>query len=109
MGCQFTFKGVSYSFSVATCLTVAGVPALQSVSSSTIQELILTQGSTNSGIITPASINFHLNTNDNNTFYYSSGAAPTVNVSGKTWNYSGTLLNTAADTGAISGACNCTN
>lgn len=110
VGCQFTFKGVGYSFSVATCLTVAGIPALQSASSSTspLRELILTQGTT-SGVITPATITVHLDANDPDTFYYSSAATPTVNVSGKTWNFSGNLLNTAADAGTISGACNCTN
>jgi hypothetical protein len=110
VGCQFTFKGVSYSFSTAICQTVAGVPALQSSSTSTspLQELILTQGSS-TGVITPAYLSFHLNANDPNTFYTATGAAPTINVSGKTWNFSGTLLNTAADAGTISGACNCTN
>jgi hypothetical protein len=109
VGCQFSFKGVNYSFSTAICQTVAGVPALQSSgTTSPLVELILTQGSS-TGIITPASINLHLNANDPNTFYYSSGALPTVNVSGKTWNYSGALLNTASDPGTISGACNCTN
>jgi hypothetical protein len=109
VGCQFTFKGVNYAFSAAICQTVAGVPALQSASTtSPMQELILTQGSS-AGIITPATINLHLNVNDPTTFYYTSGAAPTINVSGKTWNFSGTLLNSSSVTGTISGACNCTN
>ena len=102
MGCQFTFKAISYSLPIATCQTVAGVPALQANSASATQELILTQGA-------PVFISFRVNTNDPATFYNSTAAAPTVNVSGKTWNFSGTLLNGALDSGTISGACNCTN
>ena len=106
VGCKFTFKGTSYSFSVATCQTVGGLPALQSNSAS--QQLTMFQGNT-PGSSSPSSITFDINTNDPSTFYYSSGAAPTVNVSGKTWTFNGVLLNNAADSGTILGTCNCTN
>ena len=102
-GCNFTFKGTTYSIADVTCTELQGIPSLSSASTALTQELTLING-------TLKSISF-VSSPDPDSYYRSdlTSIAPTITIAGKVWTFSGTLENGIGGSGTISGSCTCQN
>lgn len=105
-GCNFTFKGTSYTFQVSVCddnPTIGGQFNSGTNLTATYALLLTKDGSADGIVFTDvASL----------TAYGSSvtGGSHTITISGNTWTFSGTLVSSIDNTitGAISGTCTCT-
>ena len=105
-GCKFTFKGTSYSYAAAICGPGSGGDTLGGVSTNGTELLSMIKGT-----VTFISLAFDALSGTPNVYESAAAAVdPTITISGKTWTFSGTLVNTTtAESAEISGTCNCTN
>jgi hypothetical protein len=104
VGCTVTFKGSTVALPDIVCEDFQGLPSVVATNLPGEQELILQK---NDSIQT---ISFVVSGDaDSNYRSLFATTPPTVTISGKTWTFSGTLVNNTGDTGSITGTCTCSN
>ncbi len=105
--CKFTFKGTSFTLTLATCEVVASENYMygQDVADNPTQTLTITKGTN----VAVDQVEFVGNVSDLDTYYSTikNASSPSITISGKAWTFSGTVENTIGDKGEISGTCTC--
>lgn len=109
-GCNVSFKGTTYTFTVAICVDATG--------GSTVDGLSATDGTASKSFIiardtadpTSNSLSLSLDLTGGNVYVAAEGitSQPSITRSGKSWTFNGTATN-GTDSGAITGNCTCTN
>jgi hypothetical protein len=109
-GCTVSFKGTTYTFTIAICVDATGGSTIDGLSAT---EISGSKGFTiarDSADPTSNSLSLSLDLTGGNTYIAAEGltSQPTITRNAKSWTFSGTATN-GTDSGAISGNCTCTN
>ena len=107
--CNITFKGTKYAISdIAICVTLGTAESIGGGTGSTGVTINISRQTDDA---TANVVIFSIGTGANDNYFASDGlpSTPAINVSGKTWTYSGTAANAVGDSGTFSGTCTCKN